>query len=176
MPISRTATVRAAQHEFTLPDRAPTTVAGWKAAADGMLSDIPAFQNGHIKLGFQAHYPELETKLAIHSDSEADLNVMLAPVEAEVRKRLGNFIIAEDNQTLEGVVLTALLERGLTLATAEMFSGGHMAAKTGRGSKSGESLVPSIEASTLERLDPHAVKHALVTVFGSKKRTPLNNS
>lgn len=100
-----------------------------ESRADGMLSDIPAFQNGHIKLGFQAHYPELETKLAIHSDSEADLNIRLAPVEAEVRKRLGNFIIAEDNQTLESVVLTALLERGLTLATAEMFSGGHMAAR-----------------------------------------------
>ncbi len=100
-----------------------------ESRADGMLSDIPAFQNGHIKLGFQAHYPELETKLAIHSDSEADLNVRLAPVEAEVRKRLGNFIIAEDNQTLEGVVLATLLERGLTLATAEMFSGGHMAAR-----------------------------------------------
>ena len=31
----------------------------------------------------------------------------------EVRKRLGNFIIAEDDQTLEGVVLAALLERGM---------------------------------------------------------------
>ena len=29
----------------------------------------------------------------------------LAPVEREVRKRLGNFILAEDDQTLEGVVL-----------------------------------------------------------------------
>ena len=53
----------------------------------------------------------------------------LAPVEAEVRKRLGNFVIAEDDQTLEGVVLAALLERGHTLATAEMFSGGHLAAR-----------------------------------------------
>ena len=35
-----------------------------------------------------------------------------------MRKRLGNFIIAEDDQTLEGVVLAALLERGHTLATA----------------------------------------------------------
>ena len=46
-----------------------------------------------------------------------------------MRKRLGNFIIAEDDQTLEGVVLAALLERGHTLATAEMFSGGHLAAR-----------------------------------------------
>jgi nicotinamide-nucleotide amidase len=100
-----------------------------ESRADGMLSDIAAFQNGHIKLGFQAHYPELETKLALRSDSEADLNTRLAPVEAEVRKRLGNFIIAEDNQTLEGVVLSTLVERGHTLSTAEMFSGGHLSAR-----------------------------------------------
>ncbi len=100
-----------------------------ESRADNMLSDMEAFKNGHIKLGFQAHYPQLETKLAIHADSEIGLNARLAPVEAEVRKRLGNFIIAEDDQTLEGVVLQTLLERGNTLSTAEMFSGGHMAAR-----------------------------------------------
>jgi nicotinamide-nucleotide amidase len=100
-----------------------------ESRADNMLGDMEAFTNGHIKLGFQAHYPELETKLAVRGDNEADLIGRLAPVEAEVRKRLGNFIIAEDDQTLEGVVLAALLERGHTLATAEMFSGGHLAAR-----------------------------------------------
>jgi nicotinamide-nucleotide amidase len=100
-----------------------------ESRADGMLSDIEAFQNGHIKLGFQAHYPQLETKLAVHGDSEADVAARLAPVEAEVRKRLGNFVIAEDDQTLEGVVLETLLARGNTLATAEMFTGGHLAAR-----------------------------------------------
>ncbi len=100
-----------------------------ESRADGMLSDMPAFQNGAIKLGFQAHYPQLETKLAVHGDNEADLAAKLAPVEAEVRKRLGNFVIAEDDQTLEGVVLDALLKRGHTLATAEMFTGGHLAAR-----------------------------------------------
>ena len=34
-----------------------------------------------------------------------DIRRKLAPVEREVRKRLGNFIMAEDDQTLEGVVL-----------------------------------------------------------------------
>jgi nicotinamide-nucleotide amidase len=65
----------------------------------------------------------------VRGDNEADLLARLAPVEAEVRKRLGNFVIAEDNQTLEGVVLQALSERGHTLSTAEMFSGGHLSAR-----------------------------------------------
>ena len=102
-----------------------------ESRADNMLADMEVFKNGgDIKLGFQAHYPQLETKLAVHGEDEADLLARLAPVEAEVRKRLGNFIIAEDDQTLEGVILATLLERGHTLSTAEMFSGGHLAART----------------------------------------------
>ena len=98
--------------------------------ADNMLADMEVFKNGgDIKLGFQAHYPQLETKLAVRGENEADLLARLAPVAAEVRKRLGNFIIAEDDQTLEGVILATLLERGHTLSTAEMFTGGHLAAR-----------------------------------------------
>jgi nicotinamide-nucleotide amidase len=109
-----------------------------ESRADNMLADMPAFQDGSgaasgtdsgIKLGFQAHFPQLETKLAARGETEAELAAKLAPVEAEVRKRLGNFIVAEDDETLEGVILAALLERGFTLSTAEMFTGGHLAAR-----------------------------------------------
>jgi len=101
-----------------------------ESRADEMLGVIDAFKgDGGIKLGFQAHYPQLETKLAVRGENEADLAARLAPVEAEVRRRLGNFIIAEDDQTLEGVILSTLLARGASLATAEMFTGGHLAAR-----------------------------------------------
>jgi nicotinamide-nucleotide amidase len=46
-----------------------------------------------------------------------------------VRKRLGNFIVAEDDQTLEGVILGRLLAGGSTLAIAETVTGGHLAAR-----------------------------------------------
>jgi len=101
-----------------------------ESRADQMLGDIEAFKDGGgIKLGFQAHYPQLETKLAARGDNEADLAARLAPVEAEVRRRLGNFVIAEDDQTLEGMILARLLESGLTLAVAETFTGGNIASR-----------------------------------------------
>jgi nicotinamide-nucleotide amidase len=101
-----------------------------ESRADEMLGNIEAFKvEGGIKLGFQAHYPQLETKLAVRGNDEADLAARLAPVEAEVRKRLGNFIIAEDEQTLEGIILAALQQRGATLSTAEMFTSGNIAAR-----------------------------------------------
>ena len=101
-----------------------------ESRADEMLAGIEAFkEGGGVKLGFQAHYPQLETKLAAHGNDEADLAARLAPVEAEIRKRLGNFIIAEDNETIEGVILGKLREGGHTLAVAETFTGGHLAAR-----------------------------------------------
>jgi nicotinamide-nucleotide amidase len=101
-----------------------------ESRADQMLGDIEAFKDGGgIKLGFQAHYPQLETKLAVHGEDEADLAARLGPIEAEVRRRLGNFIIAEDHGTLEGVILATLSERGLTLAVAETFTGGNIASR-----------------------------------------------
>ena len=53
----------------------------------------------------------------------------LAPVAAEVRRRLGNFILGEDDDTLEGVVLQALAARDGSLAVVETFTGGQIAAR-----------------------------------------------
>ncbi len=101
-----------------------------ESRADQMLNGIETLgSDDNIKLGFQAHYPQLETKLMARATSEAELDTILAPVEAAVRERLGNFIIAEDDQTLEGAVIDALQRCGGSLATAEMFTGGAVAAR-----------------------------------------------
>ena len=101
-----------------------------ESRADQMLLGIedlaPA---GTVKLGFQAHYPQLETKLAAQAASETELDALLAPVEAAVREKLGNFIIAEDDHSLEGMVIDALVAAGGSLATAEMFTSGAIAAR-----------------------------------------------
>jgi nicotinamide-nucleotide amidase len=101
-----------------------------ESRADQMLDGIEALApGGGVKLGFQAHYPQLETKLAARGADADDLARKLVPVEAEVRRRLGNFILAEDDQTLEGVVLAALKARGFSLAVAETFTGGTIATR-----------------------------------------------
>ncbi len=48
-----------------------------------------------------------------------------------MRRRLGNFILAEDDRTLEGVVLAALLEKNASLALVETFTAGQIAARIG---------------------------------------------
>jgi nicotinamide-nucleotide amidase len=101
-----------------------------ESRADEMLAGIEALApGGGVKLGFQAHYPELETKLAARASDPDALDRALAPIEAEVRRRLGNFIVAEDDQSLEAVVLDILRARGNSLALAETFTGGAIASR-----------------------------------------------
>src|SRR5579883_2166974 len=76
--------------------------------ADALLAGIEALApEGNVKLGFRAHYPQLETKLTVRAADAAAIERTLAPIAAEVRRRLGNFILAEDDETLESVVRSA---------------------------------------------------------------------
>lgn len=98
--------------------------------ADSLLNGVEALApDGSVKLGFRAHYPQLETKLTARGRDMDDIRAKLAPVEAEVRKRYGNFILGEDDQTLEGVVLAELKKVKGTLAIVESFTAGQI---TGR--------------------------------------------
>jgi nicotinamide-nucleotide amidase len=101
-----------------------------ESRADTLLAGIEALvPDGSLKLGFRAHYPQLETKLTVRASDADEARRKLAPVEAEVRRRLGNFVVAEDEQKLEGVVLQALAQRGASLAVVETFTGGSIAAR-----------------------------------------------
>ncbi len=97
---------------------------------DALLAGVEALvPDGSVKLGFRAHYPQLETKLTVRGTDRDDIRRKLEPVEREVRKRLGNFILAEDDQTLEGVILEGLSGRGGSLSIVETFTGGQIAAR-----------------------------------------------
>ena len=97
---------------------------------DQMLAGIEEMvPDGSVKLGFRAHYPQIETKLTVRGADQAAIDAKLAPVVAEVRQRLGNFVLAEDDDTLEGVILKALARDEGTLALVETYTGGQMAAR-----------------------------------------------
>lgn len=97
---------------------------------DALLTGVEELvPDGTVKLGFRAHYPQLETKLAVRGADMEDIRRKLEPVEREVRKRLGNFILAEDDQTLEGAVLGELAQRQASLSIVETFTSGQIAAR-----------------------------------------------
>jgi len=97
---------------------------------DTLLTGVEALvPDGSVKLGFRAHYPQLETKLTARGTDMDDIRRKIEPVEREIRKRLGNFILGEDDQTLEGVILAGLAARQASLSTVEMFTSGQLAAR-----------------------------------------------
>src|SRR6266545_4801090 len=97
---------------------------------DALLEGVEALvPDGSAKLGFRAHYPQIETKLTVRGADRADIEAKLEPVVAEIRKRLGNFILAEDDDTLEGVILKALQQQDGSLTVVETFTSGQIAAR-----------------------------------------------
>ncbi|NND49721.1 MAG: CinA family nicotinamide mononucleotide deamidase-related protein [Rhizobiales bacterium] len=96
------------------------------ALLDGVVDLAP---DGGVKLGFQAHYPQLETKLAVRGASEDEVRRNLEPVESEVRRRLGNFVLAEGDDTLEGVILSALADGNMSVAVSELATNGLVAGR-----------------------------------------------
>lgn len=101
--------------------------------ADQILNGIEQMTaDGSIKLGFQSHYPQLETKLTVQGKSEQDINQTLAPVASELRDRLGHFVMAEDDETVEGRIIDAIAESGSSLAVVEMFTAGGIVSRLQR--------------------------------------------
>lgn len=97
---------------------------------DSLLAGVEDLvPDGSVKLGFRAHYPQLETKLTARGRDMDDIRRKLEPVEREVRKRVGNFILGEDDQTLEGVILKELQGQPGTLSLVETFTSGQMASR-----------------------------------------------
>lgn len=67
-------------------------------------------------------------RLTAHADSAAAAADLLAPLEAELRRRTGLDCYGSDDDSLAAVVLQLLRERGQTLAVAESCTGGGLGA------------------------------------------------
>ncbi len=101
-----------------------------EARADRILDGVEDLAgDGSVKLGFQSHYPQLEIKLTLHGTSQAELDRKIMPVENEVRKRLGNFILCEDDQLLEKEIIRALQQAGSSVSVVEMHTAGRVTAR-----------------------------------------------
>ena len=67
---------------------------------------------------------EVHLRITARAADRAAAETMIAPVEAEIRRRLGDHIYGADEDTLEAVLGAMLREAGLTVAVAESCTGG----------------------------------------------------
>ena len=84
--------------------------------------------NTNPTLAFLASGGEIKLRLTARAATPAAAVDLIAPVEAEIRRRLGRLVFATGADTIERIVLRLCAERGWTLATAESATGGLVSA------------------------------------------------
>jgi nicotinamide-nucleotide amidase len=77
-----------------------------------------------VTIGYRAHFPEIEVKVLARAASQQAARAACDQATADVRKRLGEYIYGDRDDTFAGVVGRALRAKGQTLAIAESCTGG----------------------------------------------------
>jgi len=101
------------------------TAAMGESRIDAALSDLLKIANPTV--GLSAHPGQTDVRITAKAESEEEADRLIAPVEAEIRRRLGAAIYGTGKETVEEVLLRQLAEAGLTLAVAEAGTGGLLA-------------------------------------------------
>lgn len=100
---------------------------GLSEAAVGEMA-FPLFPSENPALGVYAKPDGIQLRLKARAESQKQAEAILAEGEAKIRKVLGDYIWGTDNDTLETAIGRLLVERGLTLAIMEDYSGGWLTA------------------------------------------------
>lgn len=99
-----------------------------EAAVAEALEDL--FEGlGNPTVAYLATLGEVHVRLTAKAGSAEEARSLIAPVEEEVRRRLGPALFGADDEVLEGVVGRLLAERGLRVACAESLTGGGLGAR-----------------------------------------------
>jgi len=96
-----------------------------ESAADQMLAGLEG-RFPEVKLGFRAHFPEIQVKLTVKGADVAAARARLEAASAEVKQRLGAHVFS-DGASMEEVVGEALRRDEATMATVESCTGGMVA-------------------------------------------------
>ena len=99
-------------------------VVGVAEARVGELLDDLFQKLTNPTMAYLASAGEVRVRLTAKAATEEDARTLIAPVEKEIRERLGIAVFGSDEDQLEAVVGELLHERGLSVACAESLTGG----------------------------------------------------
>jgi nicotinamide-nucleotide amidase len=88
-----------------------------------LLADLMA-KGANPTVGTMAHPGQVDVRIAAKGTDEAAARALIAPVEAEIRSRLGDTVFGVDRESLEGIVAARLADRDQRLALVEIGTGG----------------------------------------------------
>lgn len=91
------------------------------------LLDFEARLPSHIKLAYLPGYGMVKLRLTARGNEQHAVENELAPFFEELKQRVAEFLVSDEDESLEMVVGRLLKSRGQTMATAESCTGGYIA-------------------------------------------------
>jgi nicotinamide-nucleotide amidase len=101
------------------------TVGVGESAVGQAISDLMHSENPTV--GTRAHPGQTDVCITAKAATRGEALKLLDAMEAQVRERLGSVVYGADAETLSGVVVAGLRQRGLALALGETNTGGLVA-------------------------------------------------
>jgi nicotinamide-nucleotide amidase len=94
-----------------------------ESAVDRLIGDLMGVGK-NPEVGLLASAGEIKVRITATARDNTEAEGLIRPVEEDIRFRLGKKIFGIDDETLEGVIDSMLLQKGLTLAIVETFTAG----------------------------------------------------
>jgi nicotinamide-nucleotide amidase len=96
-----------------------------ESAVDARIDDLMTAANPTV--GTRAHPGQTDVVVTAKAATADEADALIAPVEAEIRSRVGDYVFGTDEETMGQVLLRELSARGLRLAVAETLTRGEVA-------------------------------------------------
>ncbi len=153
------------------------TVGVGESIIDDLIGDLEKLSNPTV--GLAAHSGQVDVRIAAKAASEVEADALIAPVEVELRKFLGQWIYGVDGESLESAAILAIARKGWSLVVIESGLQGELTrrlAAIGTPFLGGEILSELPEASTLgTRLEHYCqARHAdaglAVAIYPGKEK------
>ncbi len=100
------------------------TAGAGESQIDERIGDLETRSNPTV--GLSAHAGQVDVRITAKADSEEEANQLIAPVEAELRERLGDWIYGADEDALEGAALANVTQKGWKLIVVEAGLSGNL--------------------------------------------------
>jgi nicotinamide-nucleotide amidase len=106
------------------------------------LDDLFASTNPSV--AFLISDMEVKVRISAKAADEQAAVALIAPVEAEIRGRLGDAVFATDDETVESILIDRVTGRGWTVATVEEATLGQVGARLAAADTTGRVFAGSI--------------------------------
>jgi nicotinamide-nucleotide amidase len=96
-----------------------------------ILDDL--YESTNPSIAFLISDMEVRVRITAKAESDAESEALIAPIEAEVRRRLGDLVFATDDETNLDVIARSLSDRGWTVGVCEAATAGQVGARLAAG-------------------------------------------